>query len=58
MEARKKRGIGFFIGGAICVIFGIVTFSTAEDPSWLVAIPQIVGVIAGYLGFQIVYPDS
>jgi len=58
MTDRKKKGIGFFITGAIFALFGGVFMATEVDPTWLGFVPVFVGVIASYFGFQVVFPDN
>lgn len=58
MTARKKVGIGLGISGGAFLLAGIVAFFTTADPSWLEPVLNIVGLVAGALGFKVVLPDT
>ena len=57
MTDRKKKGIGFFVSGALFVVVGIFTATTGTAPEWFSAVLTAVGLAAEYFGFQVVYPD-
>lgn len=58
MTARKKRGIGFFVSGAAFVGAGVIMFAVTQTPEWLGTVFQLVGLVAGALGFTVVFPDT
>ena len=58
MTDRKKRGIGFFLSGLTFVVGGIVSFAMSEDPTWFATGVSLVGLIATFFGFKVVFPDQ
>lgn len=58
MSNRKKKGIGFFVSGAIFVVVGVFTATTGAAPEWFSGVLTAVGLAAEYFGFQVVYPDT
>ena len=58
MTNRKKKGIGFFISGAIFIAAGAVYTFLTEDPGWFWQAIGIVGLVASSIGFVVVYPDK
>jgi mannose/fructose/N-acetylgalactosamine-specific phosphotransferase system component IIC len=58
MTDRKKRGVGFGISGLAFLLAAVVSFVVEADPSWLVPLLTIVGMVAGALGFTTVFPDT
>ena len=57
MTARKKKGIGFLISGAVFIVAGGVFVGVPTTPDWLVPVMGLVGLIANFLGFVVVFPD-
>ena len=58
MTNRKKKGIGFFISGAVFIVAGFI-FSTMDvNPVWLNSAMILVGMIAEFFGFKTVFPDT
>lgn len=57
LSARKKKGIGFCISGVVFLGVGGIFIATATTPDWLSLAIQGVGMIAGLLGFNTVFPD-
>ena len=58
MTARKKKGIGYIISGAIFVGVGGVFIGMETTPDFVSLIIQGVGMIASLLGFTTVFPDT
>jgi len=58
MTTRKKKGIGYAISGAVFVAAAVVCFATQVTPDWVNTIFGIIGLVAGALGFQVVFPDT
>ena len=54
---RKKKGIGFFIGGAAFIAAGVVFFLLPATPAWLATAFSVVGAVGAILGFTVVFPD-
>lgn len=57
MTARKKKGIGFLISGAVFVVAGGVFLGMPVTPDWLGPVMGLVGLVANFLGFVVVFPD-
>lgn len=58
MTTRKKRGVGFFISGAAFIVGGAICFATQVTPGWFPTVISLVGLVAGFFGFQTVFPDT
>ena len=58
LSARKKKGIGFLIGGVAFLAAGGVFIGLANTPDWLNLAFMIVGAIGNILGFTVVFPDT
>jgi hypothetical protein len=58
MTNRKKKGVGFFVSGALFIVIGIFTATTGTVPEWFSGLLSAVGLAAEYFGFSIVYPDT
>ena len=58
MSGRKKRGIGFFISGAVFIVAGLVSMQMDLDPAWLSQAVVLVGLVADFWGFKTVFPDT
>jgi hypothetical protein len=58
LTPRKKKGIGFFISGAVFVTAGLLSMFATEDPTWFSGAIGFIGLIASYFGFQVVFPDN
>jgi hypothetical protein len=57
MTDRKKKGIGFFVSGGVFVAAGAVFTFMSATPEWFVTTIQVIGIVAGALGFKLVFPD-
>jgi hypothetical protein len=57
MTPRKKKGIGFFITGAVFAVAGGAMFWTEVTPEWIATAMQVVGALAAVFGFTVVFPD-
>lgn len=58
MSDRKKTGIGLFISGVVFLVVGFF-FTFAEiTPDWVAGVIAVVGLVAEYLGFKTVFPDT
>jgi hypothetical protein len=57
LSDRKKKGIGFFVGGAAFIAAGVVFFLATTTPDWLATVFQVVGAIGAILGYTFVFPD-
>lgn len=57
MSPRKKKGIGFFISGAVFLVAGFVFVSMDATPEWVASSVSLVGLIAEFFGFKTVFPD-
>ena len=58
MTARKKKGIGYCISGAVFLAVGGVFIGLETTPDFVSLLIQGVGMIAGLLGFTTVFPDT
>lgn len=58
MSNRKKKGIGFFVSGALFIVAGYFAATTGVAPEWFGGLVSAVGLAAEYFGFSIVYPDT
>lgn len=57
MDARKKKGIGFFVTAALFAIAGGVFVGMASTPDWLNTVLGIASAIATAVGLVIIVPD-
>ena len=57
MTPRKKKGVASFVSGALFLIVGGFMLWATETPEWIGQALQIVGIVAEFLGFSLVYPD-
>lgn len=57
LSARKKKGIGFLIGGLAFLAAGGVFLGIESTPDILGVIFQVVAAVGSVLGFTIVFPD-
>lgn len=58
LTARKKKGLGIMIGGAITVAIGAIVYATTQTPAWVPLAIQGVGMIGNLIGFAWVFPDT
>lgn len=58
MTARKKRGVGFLISGAVFAAMGGIFLGTEVTPDWVATVIGVVGLVANALGFVTVFPDT
>lgn len=58
LTARKKRGIGFLIGGVAFLVTGGIFIGLEATPDFLGLIFQAVGMLAELFGFKVVFPDT
>jgi len=58
MTARKKKGITIIISNVIGVAIGAIIFATTSTPSWVPITIQGISMIAGLIGFKLVFPDT
>jgi len=56
MSERKKKGIGFFISGAVFIAVGIVLLVTTTTPAWVNTVLAGLGLIGNLIGFVLVLP--
>ena len=57
LAPRKKKGIGFLIGGLAFLAAGGVYIGLEVTPDWLSIVFLAVGAVGGVLGFSVVFPD-
>ena len=57
LSNRKKKGIGFFVGGAAFLGAGLVFFLVPATPIWLATVFQVAGAVGAILGYTFVFPD-
>jgi hypothetical protein len=58
MTTRKKKGVGLLISGAVFVVAGGVFIGMPTTPDWLGPAMSLVGLVANFLGFVVVFPDE
>lgn len=58
MTGRKKRGIGYFVSGAVFIVAGFVMVTLDADPAWLASGVALLGLVAEFFGFKTVFPDT
>lgn len=58
MSDRKKTGIGLFISGVVFLVVGFFFTFAEVTPDWVAGVIAVVGLIAEYLGFKTVFPDT
>jgi ABC-type uncharacterized transport system permease subunit len=58
MTDRKKVGIGFLITSVIFAVVGGTFLATEVTPQWIALLIDGIGLVAGLLGFKVVYPDK
>lgn len=58
MTGRKKKGIGYFISGAVFIGVGSAFMFFDATPEWVSTAMAIVGLVANFLGFTTVFPDT
>ncbi len=56
MTERKKKGLGFFISGAVFIAVGIVLLVTISTPAWVSTVLSGIGLIGNLVGFVLVLP--
>lgn len=57
MTARKKRGVGFLVGGLVTIVFGVLFLSGETTPGWAMQGVVLLGAVLEALGFTAVFPD-
>lgn len=58
LTARKKKGIGFLVGGLAFLAAGGVFIGLTATPDWLNLAFMVIGAIGNVLGFTFVFPDT
>ena len=58
MSDRKKKGIGLFISGIAFIVVGFFFTFADVTPDWVAGVIAVVGLVAEYLGFSTVFPDT
>lgn len=56
LSDRKKKGVGFIIGGLAFVLAGIVIMVTTSSPVWLDVMIGGIGWLGNTLGFVLILP--
>lgn len=57
MTNRKRKGIASFVSGAIAIVLGGFFVWVDVTPDWVSQALVLVGLVADFLGFKLVYPD-
>ena len=57
LSNRKKRGIGFLVGGVAFLAAGGIFLGLDSMPDMLGVIFQVVAAVGTILGFIVVFPD-
>lgn len=57
MANRKQKGIAAFISGAISIVIGVFFIRGDVTPDWVSQALIVVGLLADFFGFSLVYPD-
>lgn len=57
MASRKQKGVAAFVSGALFLIVGGFLLWATETPEWVGQAVQIIGIVAEFMGFSLVYPD-
>lgn len=57
MTARKKRGVGFLVGGSVTIVFGVLFLTGEATPDWAMRGVVLLGAVLDALGFKAVFPD-
>ena len=58
LSPRKKKGIGFLVGGLAFLAAGGVFLGLETTPDILGVIFQVVAAVGSVLGFSFVFPDT
>jgi len=58
MTARKKKGLGFIVTGAVTAIVGGVLMATVSTPDWVSIALNLISAVAGVVGIVFVAPDT
>jgi uncharacterized Tic20 family protein len=58
MNDRKKKGLGYFISGAVFIAVGIVLMVTTSTPGWVSTVLSGIGLIGNLVGFILVLPTD
>lgn len=57
MSDRKKKALGWMIGGAVTLVVGIITWATPTTPTWVSTALAIVAAVAAVVGIGVTLPD-
>ena len=58
MSDRKKKALGFLIGGAMFIAVGIVLLVTVTTPAWVSVVLSGIGLIGNLVGLVLVLPSD
>ena len=58
MTDRKKKGIGYFVSGAVFIVAGFIMVAMDANPAWLGSVAALLGLVAEFFGFKTVFPDT
>ena len=58
MTDRKKKGVTMMVTGGLGIAAGIIVYATTQTPTWVPLVIQVVGIVAGFFGITVVYPDT
>ena len=58
MTARKKKGIGLVITGAVSCVVGVVLIAVTSTPTYVTTGILVVTAVCNTLGLYFVAPDT
>lgn len=58
MSERKKKGLAYFISGAVFVAVGVILWVTNTTPAWVNTVLSGIGLIGNLVGFILVLPSD
>lgn len=58
MSNRKVKGIAAFVSGIISIVLGGFFMWADVTPDWVPQALLLIGIVADFFGFKLVYPDK
>jgi len=58
MTARKKKGIGLIVSGAVSIVMGVVMLTFASTPSWAAIMVTVVTAVMSAVNIYFISPDT
>jgi hypothetical protein len=58
MTARKKKGLGYMVGGLLFVVVGAILYFTASTPPIVAVIVQAIGAVGNIIGIAVMLPET